>query len=956
MTNNDQLEKIQMDICFEERLHDLTLDLNAKFNGEEFTDEGACSVFLFDKKRDAYILRASTQGTSYLGKAKIAINRKNNGKYPRNSTGIGLTVSAITMKKAVFSEGKNITDDQRFSNYGKNDTELEQLAEKNYCEFLATKTKSLIAAPIIFRKSKKLGRESQIGNVIGVIRIVRSLEHEKHFTQDDANRLESEIEQEADWIQTSVFLSALIELGTHGDQIKLCSRAAEDFRNLLNTKGCSVFLLDENDSTDKNKIYKCFGTTGLAYTEGEQSGKMIENPKKDERAFYTLGSTTPKSFTIASIKYRRNIFVDNIHDKIKCKEALPKEYNIDRKEGSGQVSEHYMDDSDNYLKSECVFFCPMYYNDPENEDVDVLGVVRVQTLVDNINPKQKHLLISLVESLSKAITSARLVEFIDHFEKFNSTDQLFAFVVKNIPKFIGGRDCAILIKENEQLKMLAEWKKGSLTDKDELSKKGYDLSSNNATRYGYTGWVAKYKKVLRFNDRREIKSRDFEEDLEPTHSNSSEFDPDRFLGVPVLISEQTAAVLRLCKSKEESRITEEDEHVLSVIARRLKPYIEELKQAEIQRTYLSQVFSNELVCKINILNHLNCKDNLKRFFKDIQLKNPIEKSIIDFINDIKGNYESLQYYNTSVFDDFLIFNNKILNKIPHYRDHFIHQFVVYLIGAIIIDNIKDDFSKSYYEAYKINKSDIDKQHNIEFAWLITALFHDVAYPLQTMNEWVGETVKRFSGKQIPFNTISIDSLLLDHEFIVNIDILSKFHEQIFQPGPLFTTCRENIIGILQDGLKEKGLDHGIMEAMSLMRDNRLNRELITPCASAISLHNRLLDKCDNRSISLKNHPLAFMLVFCDLLHEWGRNRNEEWGDSRNFPVLEKLEVLDSDTDLVKLGIEEIPSSKKKYVFAHIGMDLNHERKIEEANKVFNKLTSDEIAFCMKINERSFVTK
>src|SRR2546426_1856148 len=60
-----------------------------------------------------------------------------------------------------------------------------------------------------------------------------------------------------------------------------------------------------------------------------------------------------------------------------------------------------------------------------------------------------------------------------------------------------------------------------------------------------------------------------------------------------------------------------------------------------------------------------------------------------------------------------------------YRDHFIHSFQDFLLGALILDRYYDKFSKWYSESLMENP-DTD----LESSWLLATIFHDRMRPLK----------------------------------------------------------------------------------------------------------------------------------------------------------------------------------------------------------------------------------
>ncbi len=226
-----------------------------------------------------------------------------------------------------------------------------------------------------------------------------------------------------------------------------------------------------------------------------------------------------------------------------------------------------------------------------------------------------------------------------------------------------------------------------------------------------------------------------------------------------------------------------------------------------------------------------------------------------------------------------------------YRDHYIHQFQVFLSGLYIIDNLYEDF--------------VVKYHCIkpEISWLIISSFHDIAYPVQLYDEWSGEFFKQIFD--VP-------------EDIAHIDIKSKFVEQSFMncTNSLITRLssiffKEELKGNWLSKKKElvqffyekitTAKNHCILSSVSLLKMVQqeeykskisigktefedIYQHIIIPSALSIALHDpkiwqelkdngkwqKLKEKVPLPFLRFEDDPLSFLLIFCDNIQEWGR--------------------------------------------------------------------------------------
>ena len=345
----------------EERLCILAGQINSKI-GEKNESESACSIYLYDYRRDKYVLRASTEKTEYLGKDELDINdsikeKVKDGDFEK----VGLTALAILQKKAVISESGDICDDKKFGRYECSITDARKWEKKHFCEYALNNIGSVIAVPILFEKNDPAG---------GVVRVVRFKEEKGDFSfffdAKNIERLKKIIDQNLSWIQSGAFISQLIELGTYMNISTLCSKAAEVLRNLLNCKGCSIFLLDEAASDKRYKYYKCFGTTGLVKRTKTGELNNIDNPIENEDAWYIYDKNKENiknpamPLTEGVIRARTSAFVNDIYNEGDIKKQFSSFYKIERAQAIGKVCEKFTTTDGEYLESESILYSPMF--------------------------------------------------------------------------------------------------------------------------------------------------------------------------------------------------------------------------------------------------------------------------------------------------------------------------------------------------------------------------------------------------------------------------------------------------------------------------------------------------------------------------------------------------------------------------------------------------------------------
>jgi hypothetical protein len=228
-----------------------------------------------------------------------------------------------------------------------------------------------------------------------------------------------------------------------------------------------------------------------------------------------------------------------------------------------------------------------------------------------------------------------------------------------------------------------------------------------------------------------------------------------------------------------------------------------------------------------------------------------------------------------------------------YRDHYIHQFQVFLLGLYIIDKLYDYFAK--------------KCKNPEISWLIASSFHDMAYPVQLYDDWSMRFFKDVFNVPIELAHIELRSNFVDQSFLscmgYLICSLYASHKGEIVKGNWIADKNE-LVQFFYHAIT-KGKNHCILSSMSLLKMVQVTsfdekntirkkisndqakfddilKDVFVPSALAIALHDKgvwqrlrkesleddppkILD-----NLEFEKDPLSFLLVFCDNIQEWGR--------------------------------------------------------------------------------------
>lgn len=273
-----------------------------------------------------------------------------------------------------------------------------------------------------------------------------------------------------------------------------------------------------------------------------------------------------------------------------------------------------------------------------------------------------------------------------------------------------------------------------------------------------------------------------------------------------------------------------------------------------------------------------------------------------------------------------------------YRDHYLHQFQVFLLGLSIIDCLYDQFKEKYKYP--------------ELSWLICSSFHDIAYPVQQYDEWSTRFFKEVfnistnpSELDLKSNFVN-EGLLYCTTYIIN----SLYCCHLCQPLTDNWLDEEHEIVKYFFNAVTKEKNHGILSSISLLKmiQSEGNRESLTskfgnftdclkdifvPGALAIALHEDNIWKglikindTDEKPKSMKSlkfecDPLSFLMVFCDNVQDWGRPSKaleQETFDNKKYFLLQDFQC---NKDNIRISLYSPNLVKTEKLFTRKQDDL-----------------------------------
>jgi hypothetical protein len=289
-------------------------------------------------------------------------------------------------------------------------------------------------------------------------------------------------------------------------------------------------------------------------------------------------------------------------------------------------------------------------------------------------------------------------------------------------------------------------------------------------------------------------------------------------------------------------------------------------------------------------------------FRNISYKDELQELVSNHLIEKNDDYEFIDLVFSCLFkkcgvntdySKFLkIFEAPLYNifsankgRDPSYRDHYFHQFQVFIIGLRIIDKYYSRFEK-----------DIEKQ------WLITAAFHDISYPIQKFDSWA----RKFFAESLNIPDLGVADMtkhfVTKSLLTCTADIISSICKVHFPEKSLNGNWlrKENKLIEIYHKIITESKHHALLSSIFLLKEaEKLKNEglisevifddLFIPAARAISLHHNVqysIKNSTNDNINkylwdeLKSYGLkvidfeidflSYLLIYTDSAQEWGR--------------------------------------------------------------------------------------
>ena len=336
-----------------------------------------------------------------------------------------------------------------------------------------------------------------------------------------------------------------------------------------------------------------------------------------------------------------------------------------------------------------------------------------------------------------------------------------------------------------------------------------------------------------------------------------------------------------------------------------------------------------------------------------------------------------------------------------YRDHCLHLFYDFLIGCVILEGLIHRI-KHYWECYTGRNIEIEEVYiRIMRRWLIASLFHDIGYTAQSLKNVSHKIEKEFFAKvpgfditelefrqkpseeQIEDFCTSLARILSEDEFSFGSPSLRDGGKNEDSSYPVYHTT----VNLLTNQLEK--MDHGVMSALFVLLASRIDLHELTldvnpnskrrshkylrekfkkerekmeqdieVAALSIAIHNMRQADVEGITIDFRSHPITFLLMLCDDLHEW--DREPEWKRKEetitNVYGFNVFRRLDDPKNLFKREVRYDGKTEDETLFNFLFRYMVAQSRKEgyskaELNK-FKNILSDEIENEFKNNKKN----
>ena len=320
----------------------------------------------------------------------------------------------------------------------------------------------------------------------------------------------------------------------------------------------------------------------------------------------------------------------------------------------------------------------------------------------------------------------------------------------------------------------------------------------------------------------------------------------------------------------------------------------------------TQLISLFLVEKMEELEKIEFLKELQEFSDTYRHAKESDYDIASrYVNSLWKTYLNLDYPPAKIQERF----EEIFFTDPRYREHFVHQFQVFLLGSFIIDKLYSSKKAIFDDFHKENGDSLEK------AWLAASTYHDYNYSTQKYGDWLGkylENVLQLSEKgesKKELSRLNLEMAAVRENFLFTSEKIMKCNIDSKQS----TETKEKLNLFLFEKIVSER-NHGLISSLTLLKRHRttkrtkITKKSIEQAALAIALHDENMweyfcgcrgfllgrpkncNACPKKSgckdwgkammkcrilkkIDFTTYPLLYLLILCDSCQDEGRVTN-----------------------------------------------------------------------------------
>lgn len=514
----------------------------------------------------------------------------------------------------------------------------------------------------------------------------------------------------------------------------------------------------------------------------------------------------------------------------------------------------------------------------------------------------------------------------------------------------------------------------------------YD-QNKNIIKEGITAYLARSRNLIILDTADKIVNHPSAANLNTRYDIAPEC--DLLIGIPLFDGDNVIGVLKVEKYNRSDKSTYPPDNPDVQKALASTPLLVQL--IKMSKEHFEENSYDELFGGMNLLDNLKeLKENITKSEKDVNEKiyydtlnlfyelkggeyigyEEILDRVIEYIYDISTHLdlsEEIQFYN-KFLTEFKKHEELLLYGLNDYRDHFMHQFHVFIIGYIIINKLDIEHIRKMIElnmelVYKLETQCMEKESlpdkcnqkmntwikNFEISkedvlriWFLTSFYHDFAYILEKIDDEISGFLKNVLGS--PFSVKFNWEQLLKEE--------SKFPNHLFNLVKFFVTetgtNQDTLLANYLDAIIESH-DHGVLSALLLINNNSSStQKRVNEClyaGLAISFHNhKIYEKLTEgykSEILFESFPIAFLLAYCDTAQSFGRLEKKNNKRINDYPVKFSDIIVNKETTITYV------TYKLKYTDSKIRKTPTAEQIRKWANGVNKHFKSKSYCFEIK---------